>query len=175
MYVFCPEVVLRDRVRRLEKDVRVLNRLYFILYLYDGLGVEEACNKVGVVKAVGYEWLRRWNEGGYDGLVPRFGGGRPAKLSKENLEELCVLLREKDDWTLEEIKDLILEDFGVDYHVSQVSRILHGLGMKCGKPYQNDYRQPIDARDILKKPRRTKCGPVVDNGVLGRGKSADDK
>jgi putative transposase len=151
-----PEVVLRDRVRRLEKDVRVLNRLYFILYLYEGLNMEEACRKVGVVKAVGYEWLRRWNAEGYEGLVPRFGGGRPAKLSDEDMESLCVLLRERDDWTLGEIKDLILEDFGVDYHVSQVSRILHGLGMKCGKPYQNDYRQPLDASEILKKPRRAK-------------------
>lgn len=151
-----PEVVLRDRVRRLEKDVRVLNRLYFILYLYEGLGMEAACRKVGVVKAVGYEWLRRWNKDGYEGLVPRFGGGRPSKLSDEDMESLCGLLRERDDWTLDEIKDLILEDFGVDYHVSQVSRILHGLGMKCGKPYQNDYRQPPDASQILKKPRRTK-------------------
>lgn len=36
------------------------------------------------------------------------------------------------------------------FHVSHVSRILHGLGMKCGKPYQNDYRQPLDASQILK-------------------------
>jgi len=152
-----------------------LNRLYFILYLYEGLGVEEASRKVGVVKAVGYEWLRRWNEGGYEGLVPRFGGGRPSKLSEEDLEGLCGLLRERDDWTLGEIKDLILEEFGVDYHVSHVSRILHGLGMKCGKPYQNDYRQPQDAPNILKKPRRTKPGRVMDSGVPGRDQPSDDE
>jgi putative transposase len=64
-------------IRRKEKEMRVLKRLYFIKYLYEGAGVEEAADKVGIVKAVGYEWLRRWNKEGYEGLRPKFGGGRP--------------------------------------------------------------------------------------------------
>lgn len=168
--------VLKDRVRHLEKDVRVLNRLHFILYLYDGLGVEEASEKVGVVKAVGYEWLRRWNAGGYEGLLPCFGGGRPPRLSEENLEDLCSLLRERDDWTLAEIKELIQEEYGVEFHVSQVSRILHGLGMRCGKPYQNDFRRPLDASMVLKKPRRSRSGPgKLDSGVRGRDQPSDNE
>lgn len=156
---------LSKRIRGLEKDVRVLNRLHFIQYLYSGFSIEDACGKVGVVKAVGYEWVRRWNRDGPDGLYPRFGGGRPPKLSAEQKESLVYLLVQRDDWTLEEIRDLISDGYGVDYNVSQVSRILHSLDMNCGKPYPVDYRMPANASEILKKPRRT---GVVSRGVGGR-------
>ena len=32
---------------------------------------------------------------GYKGLIPKFGGGRPSKLTKENKEELKKILKEK--------------------------------------------------------------------------------
>lgn len=156
---------LSRRIRGLEKDVRVLNRLHFIQYLYSGFSVEEACGKVGIVKAVGYEWVRRWNSEGLNGLVPRFGGGRPSKLSVDQKASLVYLLVQRDDWTLEEIRDLVRDNYGVEYNVSQVSRILHSLDMNCGKPYPRDYRMPANASEILKKPRRA---GVVSGGMGGR-------
>lgn len=131
--------------------VRVLKRLYFIKYLYDGDSVEKASGKVGVVKAIGYEWLRRWNKGGYEGLMPKFKGRRPSKLSGKQKRELSDLLKEKDAWTLLEVKVLIKEKFGVGYSEKQVRRILKSLGMKRRKPYTHDYRRPDDAEEILKK------------------------
>jgi len=165
---------LSKRIRGLEKDARVLNRLHFIQYLYSGLSVEEAGNKVGVVKAVGYEWVRRWNKEGPGGLVPRFGGGRPPRLSLEQQESLVYILVQRDDWTLDEIRDLILDRYGVEYHVSQVSRILHALDMHCWKPYPIDYRMSEDAPKILKKPRRSgTLSGRVDRGVPGRDQPSD--
>lgn len=32
---------------------------------------------------VGYEWRIHWNEQGYNGLVPQFGGGQKSHLSEE--------------------------------------------------------------------------------------------
>jgi len=90
-------------IRRKEKEVRVLKRLYFIKHLYEGAGVEEAADKVGVVKAVGYEWLRRWNEGSYKGLIPKFGGGRPSALTDVQKDDLVLDLRKKDNWTLSDL------------------------------------------------------------------------
>ncbi len=57
---------LDKRIKKLEKDTRVLQRLYFIRNLYRGMSVEEAADLVGITKATGYAWLRRWNSKGYE-------------------------------------------------------------------------------------------------------------
>gem|GEM_PF-5604243 len=59
--------------------------------------VEMALSKVDVTKRVGYIWQERWNEDGYDGLIPRFSGGRPSKLRENQKNELIDLLKKKDN------------------------------------------------------------------------------
>jgi len=115
--------------RKTEKNVRVLKRLYFIRYLYKGMSVEEAAQLVGVTKATGYSWLKRWNDKGYEGLIPNFGGGRPPKITREQKEELREMLAEKDAWTTREVQELVRKKFGVTYSSWQVRRILRSLGM----------------------------------------------
>ena len=142
---------LEQRIKTLEKDTRVLKRLYFIRFRYEGDSVETAAEKVGVYKMVAYQWQDRWNDNGYEGLVPRFAGGKPAKLSKERIERLRSILEERDDWTTEEVKDLIEKRFAVRFTQKHVRTILRKLGMKYAKPYQHDYRRPKAAEDDLKK------------------------
>lgn len=141
-------------IRRKEKEMRVLKRLYFIKYLYEGAGVEEAADKVGIVKAVGYEWLRRWNKEGYEGLRPKFGGGRPPALTEGQKDDLIVELRKRDNWALAEVRKLLLDKFGVIYSENHVRRMLKSFGMKHAKPYAHDYRRPDDAEKVFKKLER---------------------
>ncbi|MEM4066848.1 MAG: hypothetical protein QXV17_08310 [Candidatus Micrarchaeaceae archaeon] len=42
--------------RLLKKDTRILKRLYFIRYRYEGDPVGTAAEKVGVYKMVAYQW-----------------------------------------------------------------------------------------------------------------------
>jgi len=60
------------------------------------MSVEEATELMGVTKATGYEWLKRWNPKGYEGSIPEFGGGRPAKLTEEQKEKLKEMLKERN-------------------------------------------------------------------------------
>ena len=62
------EELLR-RIKTLETDTKILQRLYFIKHRYDGASVDEASRLVGVAKPVGYAWQQRWNESGYEGLI----------------------------------------------------------------------------------------------------------
>lgn len=146
-----PAEELDRRIKKLEKDTRVLQRLYFIRHLYRGMSVEEAAELVGVTKATGYSWLKMWNSRGYEGLIPEFGGGRPAKLTKEQKERLREMLKERDSWTTKEVQELIEAEFGIKYSSWQVRRILRSFGMKYAKPYQKDYRRPENAEESLKK------------------------
>jgi putative transposase len=142
---------LRRRIKTLETNTKILQRLYFIKHRYDGKSVEEASRLVGVAKPVGYDWQERWNESGYDGLIPRYAGGRPSKLSDHQKEKLQLLLKDKDVWTTDEVRLLISNEFSVEYTLKQVRIIAKNLGMKYAKPFTLDYRKPPNAEQILKK------------------------
>ncbi|MFP4655378.1 MAG: helix-turn-helix domain-containing protein [Methanohalobium sp.] len=65
------------------KYARVLTRLYFIKYRYESDSVIVSSERVGTSSTVGHRWQKRWNESGYDGLIPRYTGGRPSKLTQQ--------------------------------------------------------------------------------------------
>jgi putative transposase len=142
---------LQRRIKVLETNTKVLQRLYFIKHRYEGKSVEESSHLVGVAKPVGYEWQKRWNESGYDGLIPLYAGGRPSKLSDQQKEKLKLLLKEKNVWTTDEVRLLISNEFGVEYTLKQVRIITKKFGMKYAKPFALDYRKPPNAEQILKK------------------------
>jgi len=142
---------LNKRIKKEEKSVRVLERLYFIKFMYKGDTIKEACEKVDISEPTGYNWLDSWNEQGYEGLVPNFSGGPKPKLVDADREELKRMLIEKDAWTLREVRELIREKFNVEYSEMQVWRILTSWNMHHAKPYVLDKRRPDDAETILKK------------------------
>ena len=142
---------LDQQIKILEKNVKVLNRLHFIRNRYLGDSVELAASKSGVTKRVGYIWQYRWNEEGYEGLKPKYRGGRPAQITDKQKEELYQILTERDDWTTKEIRKLIKDNFGIEFSEKHVRTILRSLGLKYARPYPKDYRRPADAKEQLKK------------------------
>ena len=115
------------------------------------MSVEVASDLVGVSKNTGYIWQERWNEDGYDGIIPKFAGGRPSKLTTAQKKKLKKILEEGSNWTTKEVQLLISKKFDVEYSEKQIRIILRGFGMNYAKPYSFDYRKPKDAEDILKK------------------------
>ena len=87
----------------------------------------------------------------YEGIIPRYAGGRPSKISEQQKSELEKILRRKESWTTKEIKDVISREFNVDYSLKQIYIILRDMGMNFGKPYPRDYRRPTNAEEMLKK------------------------
>jgi putative transposase len=142
---------LNKIIKKEEKSVRVLERLYFVKFIYNGDTIKEACQKVNISEPTGYSWLDSWNKQGYKGLVPNFSGGPKPKVGEAEREELKRMLGEKDAWTLREVRELIKEKFNVEYSEMQVWRILTSWNMHHAKPYVLDKRRPDDAETILKK------------------------
>ncbi len=142
---------LKKQMNKLELDVRVLNRLHFINDLYHGISVPKASEKAGIDKVTGYTWLKRWNKKGYDGLKPDYGIGRPSKISKEEKKKLKELILKKDIKTTKEVRELIWDEFQVEYSYKHVIFILRELGFKYGKPYVKEFRRPENAEKQLKK------------------------
>jgi putative transposase len=145
---------LDRRIKTLEKDTRVLKALYFVRYRYEGKSVEEAGKLVGISKNNAYIWQERWNESGYEGLIPRFAGGKPSKLSDEQKLDLKERLR-SGSFTTGEVRELIRTRYGIEYTSKQVRIIMRKMGLSYAKPFQHDYRRPADAEEQLKKTSRT--------------------
>jgi len=116
-----------------------------------GDSIEEATLRLGVTKRIGYYWQGRWNQEGYEGLLHKSGAGRPSKLSDEEILKLKTIFKNKDFWTTEEVKDLIKNEFGIDYCLNSIIKLLRKIGMKPNTPYFLDYRRPENAEEILKK------------------------
>lgn len=122
-------------------ETRLVRRLCYIKNLYQGDTREEAGKPVGISQSTTRRWARAWNEGGIEGLRPRFGGGRPPKLTPTQFDELCEILTEGQPWTPRVIHALIEDRYGVTYHPAHLSRKLRAAGMKYAKP------RPMDPRD----------------------------
>ncbi|MGP6240230.1 helix-turn-helix domain-containing protein [Cuniculiplasma sp. SKW4] len=69
-------------------------------------------------------------------------------------EEQKELLEEKlknGQYTTAQVRNIIMEQFGIEYTMKQVWVILKKMGMRHAKPYPHDKRRPGNAEDILKK------------------------
>jgi transposase len=115
------------------------------------LSYEAACALCGIHTSTGYVWVRRWNKSGYDGLKESPNqGGRPAKLTENDLKQLEEILKKKEYWTTKEVRKEIIDKFDMDLSDDTVVRILrHELGLRFSKPYPIDYRRPADAEALL--------------------------
>lgn len=150
-----------------EKNKHVFQRLLFILQLYLGDGVGKACERVSISNQTGYTWLNQWNKYGYEGLIPHFNGGRPSKLTKEQLEQLKEKLKSKGDWMTSEVRALIKKEFDITYGNRQVSRILRSFKMHYAKPYPHDYRRPENAKEILEDSLKKAVNEIHEKCVIG--------
>ncbi|MFA5771249.1 MAG: helix-turn-helix domain-containing protein [Thermoplasmata archaeon] len=131
---------LEKMIKEKELEARILKRLYFIRWLYECNNIEKAVKKTKITKATGYAWLRRWNEKGYDGLLPNFRGGRPSKLHDVQKNDLTSVLTKRNRWTIVDVQDLIKKRYDVHYSSSQVRRLLTLFGMKSKNTYSRYYR-----------------------------------
>jgi len=145
---------LEKQIKTLEKNTRVLKALYFVRYRYEGKSVEEAARLVGISKNNAYIWQERWNESGYGGIIPRFAGGKPSKLTDEQKLDLENRLK-SGSYTTEEVREMIQTDYGVGYTSKQVRIIMRKMGLNYAKPFQHDHRRPADAEEQLKKTSGT--------------------
>ena len=107
--------------------------------------------KVAKVAAlVGASWtaVKRWKtavaSGGLDALAAKPYPGKGCRLTVRQKEHLLKVLERgplksgyaNDLWTNRRVRDVIQRRFGVDYHVTQVWRILAYLGWSSQKPEQ---------------------------------------
>ncbi len=141
--------MITDQNSTAADETRLVRRLCFVKNLYHGDTREQAGRRVGISRSTTRRWARAWNDDGVDGLRPRFGGGRPPKLTPRQWAELCAVLEEGQPWTPKQIHSIIEDRYDVTYHPDHLSRKLREAGMNYAKPRPIDPRRPDDADEIL--------------------------
>lgn len=145
---------IQNRIKRLEKDVKVLNKLYFINDIYHGISITQSCEKIGITRVTGYNWINQWNKGGFNSLKRKNGSGAQSKLSDEEKIELEKIIIENEIHSSKKVLNLIKEHFNVEYSIRQVERILKDLKFGYGKPYAIYSKMPENAEELLEKNSR---------------------
>jgi transposase len=139
-------------IKRHEQHVDVLRKLIFIRFLYNGKLVGEAAELMEVSLSTGHRWLDEWNEGGYEGLYPKYkNGGVKAKLTDEEFKKLDEIMYGEDYLTTRKVHEMIQNNFNVEYSMKQVREIVHKLGYSYKKGYIIYSKMPTDAPIMLKK------------------------
>lgn len=135
-----------------EKDFELkfkLSVLNLIILLED---VGKACKSMSISVTTGYRLIHLWNEDGKDGLKSEQGkgGGKPKKMTEEQIQQLEKILRnEKEWWLTKEVIQIIRDRFNISYSEDQIVRILKGFEMNHAKPFPHDYRKPDNSKELL--------------------------
>jgi len=127
--------VLRKLSRR-ATDANQARRLLAIAAVYEGMRRAKAAAVGGMDRQSLCNWVHRFNAEGPEGLHDRKAPGAVAKLTASEKAELAALVEVGPDpqsdgvvrWRRIDLKEVIRDRFGVDYHERSVSRLLHDLG-----------------------------------------------
>lgn len=134
-----------------EKNSMVKERLLALLHLYEGKGIPEVSRITKRSKSSIRRWLKKWNEKGYEGLIPKLTGGPKPRLSDSEWDKVLEEI-EGEGLTIKDVKVYVKTTRGVEYSYSMVWHILREKKkVKYGKPYPRNSKRPENAEDILKK------------------------
>ena len=129
-----------EKLRRLacrSKDVNQSRRLLSLAAVLDGMDRGSAAKIGGMDRQTLRDWVHRFNASGPDGLIDNWTDGPKPRLSEEQLAEFARIVetgpdRERDGvvrWRRIDLKRVIAERFGVDFHARDVGKLLHKLGV----------------------------------------------
>lgn len=126
-----------------------------------GWSQKEIAEALGVTEGAVSQWMKMAREQGEEGLRGKIAGGPPARLTKEQLEQLPRLLEQGAEahgfagavWTTERVAMLINKQFGVSYHPAHVSRLLQAIKYSVQQPIERATQRDEKAIKTWKEER----------------------
>ena len=150
---------LRALARR-SKDARQSRRLLSLAAIRDGMDRGEAAKIGGMDRQILRDWVHRFNVAGPDGLLDNWTSGPKPRLSPDQLAEFARIIETGPDrkvdgvvrWRRIDLKRVIAERFGVDYHQRYVGKLLKKLGFSdmSARP-----RHPAQDEQIVEAFKKT--------------------
>lgn len=133
------------------KCYRYYQRLIAVKIVDEGNTIADAARILGKEYATVHRWMKTCESEGLEGLKPNFGGGRPSKLTNDQMKELDEIIAQTPNMAMKDVKLLVYEKFDVDYSLKQIGVITKKLGYNYAKAYPKFSKTPEDAEEQLKK------------------------
>ena len=130
---------------------RYYQRLIAIRIISEGHTIAETARIMGKSYQTVHRWAKTCESEGLEGLKPSFGGGRPSKLTYDQLVELDKIIEETPNMSMKDVHRLVNKKFNVDYSLKQIGKIVKKLGYNYSKAYPKFSKSPEDAEEQLKK------------------------
>ena len=146
------------------KDANQSRRLLSLAAVRDGMDRGAAARIGGMDRQTLRDWVHRFNAAGPEGLFDHWTEGPKPRLSREQLAEFAAIVetgpnRKVDGvvrWRRIDLKRVIVEKFGVDYHQRYVGKLLKKLGFShiSARP-----RHPAQDERIVEAFKKTSRAP----------------
>jgi transposase len=126
---------IRGLARR-SKTVNQSRRLLSLAAVRDGMDRRSAAKIGGMDRQTLRDWVHRFNASGPDGLFDNWTEGPKPRLSAEQRAQFAQIVEAGPDlevdgvvrWRRLDLKRVIAERFGVDFHPRYVGKLLKKLG-----------------------------------------------
>lgn len=134
------------KMYHLEKNAKAKLRLLAALKRKEGNTLEEIASSLQKPKTTIHDWLRGLEDNGIKKLYDIKQSGKPAKLTKQQLDELDKILNDSPQkqglpftlWTTKLIQYIIIKLFGVKYEVWNIWKIAKKLNFSLKIPRQEN-------------------------------------
>ncbi len=131
-------------------------RFQAVLGYIEGRSAIEMAKKLKTDRSCVNKWLGWYATAGVEGLLTKSRPGAPAKLTKEQKQEIAELIKggpiaagyTSGVWTGPMVGDLIMQRFGVKYHNEYVPRLLNKLGFSVQRPRKRLAKADAEAQRV---------------------------
>jgi len=137
-----------EKLLRLKKEAeqdgayRVAKRIHSVLLNSSGRTSGEIADILDAPLSRVSQWLRDYEEQGYDGILEGYRSGRNPKLSEEQKNALGDIIDSgpvaygflSGVWNSPMITRVIEEEFKITYHPGHVRKLLNQLGFSVQRP-----------------------------------------
>lgn len=147
--------------RAISHEVLETYRFAAIKLIKSGVSISIIANSFNVTERAIYRWLRKSKIDGLKSLKSTKATGPESFLTEKELSKLCKLIRSPatelgystDLWSGPRIRHLIKHEFGIEYHVKHMPRLLKWLGLELKFPERRALEQDPKAVREWKKNR----------------------
>jgi transposase len=158
------------RLAAVSRNANQSRRLLSLAAVLDGMNRADAARIGGMDRQTLRDWVHRFNERGPEGLKDDLARDKPRRLTAAQQAELVEIVEIGPDravhgvvrWRRVDLKALVAERFGIEYHERTIGKLLKVLGFSHVSARPRHPKQDGEVIATFKKTSRARSKPMSD-------------
>ncbi len=146
-----------EQLAKSTQNSRMRNRYLAVSHFVDGKSRTEIAKYLKVARGSVNIWVQKYLTEGIEGLNEGRHTGRPARLTPKQLEQLSNFIQENSILAkggrlqARDIQSYVTDNFGVEYEISNIYRLLHHLNFSWITSRSRHPKQDEGVQTLFKK------------------------